>query len=82
MIGFAIILYQRNLRAVYWGWRNGESPYIAVEVDLCVRSPAENSGMRQDDLHIGGEGGRPRLGSWARLIAVPFTPDQQNELSH
>jgi hypothetical protein len=42
--------------------------------------PAENSGWRQDDLHTGGEGGRPRLGSWARLIAVPFRPDQRNEL--
>jgi len=38
---------------------NSEIPYKAVEIDLCVRSPAENSGTRQDDLNIGGEGGDP-----------------------
>ncbi len=33
---------------------NGDSPYIAVEIDLFVRSPVENSGMRQYDLDTGG----------------------------
>ena len=38
---------------------NSEIPYKAVEIDHCVRSPAENSGTRQDDLNIGGEGATP-----------------------
>ena len=33
---------------------SGSSPYKAMEVDLCVRSPAENSGLRQYDLNTGG----------------------------
>jgi hypothetical protein len=41
---------------------NGQSPYSAMEVTL-MWSPAENSGMRLNDLLTGGEGGRPRLGS-------------------
>lgn len=33
---------------------NGESPNESNGDDLCLRSPAENSGMRQDDLNTGG----------------------------
>jgi hypothetical protein len=45
-----------------------------------VRSPAENSGKRQDDLHIGGEGGDPVEEAGQDSIAVPFMPDQWNDL--
>ena len=49
----AVILHQRN-RGYNRCSMNGSSPYKAMEVDLCVRSPAENSGLRQYDLNTGG----------------------------
>ena len=33
---------------------SGSSPYTAVEIDICLRSPAENSGMRRNDFNTGG----------------------------
>ena len=33
---------------------NGLSLYTAMEIDLYVRSPVENSGLRQNDLNTGG----------------------------
>ncbi len=53
--GHAVILHRGNL--CYSGrGMNGQSPYSAMEVTL-VWSPAENSGMRLNDLLTGGEGG-------------------------
>jgi hypothetical protein len=54
----AVIFYPRNrpvVRQRYNASRlNSGSPYIALEIDLQARPPDEDSGMRRDDLYIGG----------------------------
>jgi hypothetical protein len=53
----------------------GSSPYNAMVIDLFVRSPVENFGMRRNDFSIGGvrlrmiEPKRPRLGSCSTFIS-------------